>query len=339
MAMGIKMEDLPKISIIVPTRDRPKDLADLLSTILNQSYPPLEVIIVDDSPVASAQQVVNAFSLRFKSINCMLKYVKGNDDGLPAARNLGLKTVEGDAVLFLDDDTLLDQNVIKAIAIFLRDNPEAIGVQPNLRSAKNGESYGLARNCENIIHKVLMLSYCEENSLKVRKSGASVFPTTLTKIINAQRLSGCCCCYKREIFNKLRFDTNLKRWGFMEDLDFSYRVYRSNQKSLYAIPNAKIIHKVSGESRLPTKLNIYMVTMYWFYVFFKIIFKNSILNLVAFIWALTGNMIAVTGGLIIKRKPKREWWNLIYLLGSYATAFRNLRNIRIGKLEFFNNNL
>jgi len=334
------MDNLPRVSVIVPTRDRPRDLADLLLTIINQTYPPLEVIIVDDSPRGSAKQVVDSFSSKFKFINCRLKYVKGSGDGLPAARNLGVKLSSGDAILFLDDDTLLGRNVISAVANFLRDNPGAIGVQPKiLPSANNSDSYVLTKKCENAIYKGLMLSYHEENSLRVRRSGMSVFPNSLTKTIPAQRLSGCCCCYRREIFNKLRFDTNLKRWGFMEDLDFSYRIYRCNPRSLYAIPNAKIIHKVSQKARLPTKLSIYMVTIYWFYVFFKDIFKDSILNLIAFTWALTGNLVAVTGGLIIKRKPKHEWWSLIHLVGSYAVAFRNLKNILMGKLEFFNNNL
>jgi len=184
-----------------------------------------------------------------------------------------------------------------------------------------------------------MLSYHEKNKLGVRRSGSSVFPNYLTKVISAQRLSGCCCCYRREVFSELSFDTNLKRWGSKEDLDFSFRVYKKNLRSLYAIPYAKIIHKTSEEARLPTKLRVYMTTIYWFYVFFKDIFEGSILNLTAFLWALTGNLVTNVGGLIIKRKPKREWWGLIFLFGSYATAFRNLRNILMRRLEFFNKNL
>ena len=333
------MNNLLRVSVIVPTRDRPRDLADLLLTIINQTYPPLEVIIVDDSPGGSAKQVVDSFSSKFKFINCRLKYVKGSGDGLPAARNLGVKLSNGDAILFLDDDTLLGRNVIGALATFLRDNPVAVGVQPNIFSLTKNRSKGeLAEKFENAVYKALMLAYREKNNLTIRRSGASVFPNNLTKVISVQRLSGC-CCYRHEVFSELSFDTNLKRWGFMEDLDFSYRVYKKYPGHLYAIPYAKIIHKASGEARLPTRLSIYMTTIYWFYVFFKDVFEASMLNLIAFLWALTGNLVTNVGGLIIKRKPKREWWGLIYLLGSYATAFRNLKNILMQRLEFFNKNL
>ena len=333
------MNYLPKISVIVCTRDRPNDLEELLSTILKQSYPPSEVIILDDSPASSAKQIAQSFSSKFQLIRCQLKYAKSTGDGLPAARNLGIKLFKGDAILFIDDDVLLDQNILNTLATFLRDSHNAIGVQPKILPIKEEISNRMLAKLENAIYKALMLNYHEENKLKVRRSGASILPNSLTKAITVQRLSGCCCCYKREVFHEFCFDTNLKRWGFMEDLDFSYRLYKKYSQSLYAVPSTKIIHKASKEARLPNRAIIYMTTIYWFYVFFKDIFESSVLNLIAFLWALTGNAVACVGGLIIKRKPKLEWWNLIYLLASYSTALRNLKNIVTLKLEFFNKNL
>lgn len=328
------------VSIIVSTRNRPNDLAELLQTILNQSYPLLGVIIIDDSPMGSAKQIADSYSPKFKFANCRFKYVRGSGDGLPAARNLGVEISEGDAILFLDDDTLLDRNVVNALAAFLQDNPSVIGVQPKiLPSMKSKNSGRLSKKLENAIYKVFMLSYLEENKQAVRRSGMNVSPSEVTKVIRAQRLSGSCSCYRREVVTVLSFDTNLKRWAFMEDLDFSYRVYKKNLGVLYVIPHANIVHKVSGQARLSTKLSINMQTTYWFYVFFKDVFEGSILNLTAFLYALTGSLVTTVGRLITKRKPKREWWGLIYLIGSYTTAFRNLKNLLMLKLEFFNKNL
>jgi len=332
-----------KISVIIPTRDRPNDLADLLQTILYQNYMPSEVIVVDDSPTCSAKSIWNLYVSSFRSKDCDLKYVLGDGDGLPAARNLGVKVAKGDAILFLDDDTLLsDKNVIKVIAEFLEKNSDAMGVQPLIISLNIFTPISkrnlLACKLENIIYKALMLTYNQDNTLSVRRSGASIFPNSLSKIVRAERLSGCCCCYRREIFRRFKFDTNLKRWGSKEDLDFSYRIYKKNPYSLYVIPCAKIIHKQTSKGRLQTKTTIHMFTIYWFYVFFKDIFDSSIVNLIAFMWALMGNLIVTTGGLILKRKPKREWWTLIWLLNAYVVAFKNLRNILGSNLGFFNKN-
>lgn len=329
------MDNLPKVSVVIPTRDRPKDLAELLSTLFNQIYPPLEIIIVDDSPVGSAKQVVNSFSSKFNSIRYELRYVEGSSNGLPAARNLGVKLSTGDVILFLDDDTLLDRNVISTLAAFFKNTPSALGVQPRiLLSTSHLSNRRLVGKFKNAVNKVLLLTYYEKNKLRVRRSGASVFPNPLTKVISAQRLSGC-CCYRREVFSALSFDTNLKRWGFMEDLDFSYRIYKKNPSSLYVVPHTKITHKASIEARLPTKLAVYMTTTYWFYVFFKDVFEDSILNLIAFLWASIGSLASIMGVLITKKKPKDEWWALIYLLGSYIVSFKNLKQILTRKLDFF----
>lgn len=329
---------LLRVSIIVATFNRPKDLTLLLSTILTQTYPILEVIIVDDSKTGSAQPIVISKKSLFRSASIELKYVIGGQ-GLPAARNLGVKVSEGDVLLFLDDDVLLEKGVVEALAEFLERKPLAMAVQPLiLPEHRSLDNKGFTKKFEKALQRVFMLTFSEENKFEVRRSGASIFPYPLTNEINVRRLSGC-CCYKRMVFNILSFDANLKRWAFMEDLDFSYRVYKRYPRSLYIIPQARVIHSESEEARLPEKLNICMGTIYWFYVFFKDFLKGSMLNLVAFLWALTGNAVACVGGLILKRKPKLEWWNLIYLLGAYAIAFRNLKNILMLQLEFFNKNL
>jgi len=327
-----------KLSIIIPTRNRPRDLEALLHSILYQTRFPFEVIIVDDSDNDLTKNLVKKYEPEFTKICSRLKYIKGSKDGLPAARNLGVKFAEGDLIFFLDDDTLLEKNVIQTLILFFENNPKALGVQPQILNIGGADSYSkhTLSLFENAIYKVLMLTYSAENKLCVRRSGMSIFPSTLTRVITAQRLSGCCFCIRREIFTNFKFDENLKRWAFMEDLDFSYRVYKKNPGSLFVIPSAKVVHKHSPEGRISSKTSIYMSIIYWFYIFFKDFFEASILNLLVFMWALAGYVIATTGGLLLKRKPKREWWNLIWLLEAYIIAFKNLKSILEHDLEFFN---
>lgn len=336
-----EIKRLPRISIVIATRDRSKDLAELLISLLNQNYAPFETIIVDDSSSYLTKEIIASFDSMFEKIHCSLKYFKGRDNGLPAARNLGVENTEGDVILFLDDDTLLGRSIVRSLAVFFRDNSIALGVQPKriyLSDNKSKNEVSI-KNLRNAIRKALMLNYYEKNKFQARISGYGINPYPLTKVISTQILYGSSFSFRREVFNEFSFDSNLRRWAFMEDLDFSYRVYKKYPRSIYAIPYAKFIHKGSDEARLPTKTRIYMMTIYLFYIFFKNIFDDSIINLIAFLWALTGNLIGNIGDLIIKRKERYEWWSIIYLLGSYATAFRNLDNIRSQKLEFFNKNL
>lgn len=71
------MIGLPTLSLVIPTRDRAEVLTNLLKDIVKQISLPIEVVIVGDSPLSSAENVAGLFSPQFKSISCSLFYLKG----------------------------------------------------------------------------------------------------------------------------------------------------------------------------------------------------------------------------------------------------------------------
>lgn len=328
-----------RMSVIVPTRNRPDDLQELLRCLCAQRRAPHEVIVVDGSSIGSAKNTAKAFRLRFRSRGCRLKYVRGGYDGLPAARNLGVRYASGEAVLFLDDDTLPDREQIDALTEFLEDNPLALGLQTRVERLGITSQHGFAHRLWNATCKTLMLSYTEENRMSVRRSAERVTPGTLRRVVPAQALFGCSFCFRRSVFERFKFDVNLKRWGYLEDLDFSYRVYRSHPNSLYAIPNALVLHKASPTSRMPNEQVVNMNTVYRFYVFFKNISRDSRLNLSAFLWAQIGRLLKEVLTLLLQRKSAKQSWELVYLLRSYLLAFQHLREILRAELAFFNNRI
>lgn len=331
------MTHFPRISVIIPTRDRTNDLTDLIKTILDQTRMPLQTIIVDGSKEGSARQVTFSFRAKLESCGCQLVYVPGGYDGLPTARNLGVQFAKGDAIFFLDDDILLDRDAIHELSSFLKNNETALGVEPlGIIDKKLLSSKLASGKAWNTLAKILMLSYSEKNRYCVRRSGESIFPSNITRPMLAQRLRGFAMCYRASVLKKYSFDTNLKRWGYLEDLDFSYRVQSSNPNSLYAIPHAKVLHKVSSESRMHADLQTQMRTIYRFYIFFKTKSHESILNVPTFMLAQLGHLIEAVTRLTITRSGQ-DSWELIYFLRSYVLAFTNLRDILKADLEFFNN--
>jgi len=339
---------MPKVSVIIPTKDRPKDLGELLKGILTQDYRPLEVIVVDDSQSMTALPVVNSLRNKFISSGIDLLHIKGSGEGLPSARNIGITNSKGDIVCFFDDDILfLDKSTIRKLVTFMISNSKVLCVQPIILTAyidRSTQEYKIyvakgPSPIENAIYKVLMVTYCDIDRFDVRRSGMSIFPLKVTKVIEARRLSGCFFCCKREVFRKVLFDTKLKRWGYMEDLDFSYRVYSIYNRGLYLVPYTKILHKCSPASRLPSEKQRQMEIIYWAYVFFKNFFKGSIINLFSFLWALVGYGLIILGRLIVKDGDKNEWRKLIFLLKAYLRLLKNMKNIIQGDLEFFNREL
>lgn len=89
----------PLISCIVPVFDGERYLGEALESILQQSYRPLEIIIVDDGATDSTAAVAACYGEQGT-------YLRQANAGPAAARNLGLSTARGEFIAFLDADDL-----------------------------------------------------------------------------------------------------------------------------------------------------------------------------------------------------------------------------------------
>ncbi len=88
-----------KVSVIIPTHNRPEMLKRALLSVLAQSYRDLEVIVVDDGLTERADQVVASFA------DARTRYIPHeHEKGGGAARNTGIKVASGEFIAFLDDD-------------------------------------------------------------------------------------------------------------------------------------------------------------------------------------------------------------------------------------------
>jgi GT2 family glycosyltransferase len=101
---------LPSFSIIVPTFDRPRELAACLESISHLDYPRdrLEVIVVDDgSPSPAAAIAEDAPRVRLE---------RRDHAGPAAARNAGAGLASGDVLAFLDDDCRPEASWLRTVA-------------------------------------------------------------------------------------------------------------------------------------------------------------------------------------------------------------------------------
>lgn len=90
---------MPRVSIVIPTCNRPELLKRALNSVLNQTYQDFEIIVVDDGQKESAEDVVGQFNGE------RIKYIKHAErKGGAVARNTGIKSAQGEFIAFLDDD-------------------------------------------------------------------------------------------------------------------------------------------------------------------------------------------------------------------------------------------
>lgn len=77
------MKNYIKVSVVIPTYNREKEIMKCLESVINQTYPPYEVIVVDDGSSDNTIQ-------KIEELNCSkVRILRQNHRGAQAARNYG----------------------------------------------------------------------------------------------------------------------------------------------------------------------------------------------------------------------------------------------------------
>jgi len=92
-------EQLKTVSVIITACDRPLFLKTAIQSVLDQSYPILQIIIVDDSVNSSLEYVCQSFNS-----SKIVYYRNSQGYGASVSRNLGIDQADGEILAFLDDD-------------------------------------------------------------------------------------------------------------------------------------------------------------------------------------------------------------------------------------------
>ena len=110
------MKFQPYISIIIPTKNRPKDLNLCLFGLLQQSSDAqFEILIVDDHSLPTYSLEYQRVLAKFQELNCHFFQLPLGKNGAAHARNLAFKKSKGEIIAFLDDDAIPDNDWIKII--------------------------------------------------------------------------------------------------------------------------------------------------------------------------------------------------------------------------------
>ena len=108
----------PKASIIIPTYNRARYSPEAVESALSQTYPNIEVIVVNDGSTDDTEQVLTSYMKH-------ICYIKQENGGCAAAKNRGLEVAEGEFFNLLDDDDRIHPEKIQR-------QIEAFQKKPNL---------------------------------------------------------------------------------------------------------------------------------------------------------------------------------------------------------------
>jgi len=107
----------PLVSVIMPTFNRADWLAESIGSVLGQTYPHLELIVVDDGSTDCTAEVVQGFGQA-------LTYRWDDHRGVSAARNRGVAAAQGTLIGFLDSDDVWQPGKVAAQVALFQQQPD-----------------------------------------------------------------------------------------------------------------------------------------------------------------------------------------------------------------------
>jgi glycosyltransferase involved in cell wall biosynthesis len=114
-----------KVSIITPVYNQAKFIGETIRSVLNQDYPDIEYIILDDGSTDETQEVIKPFLDK-------LKYIRHANIGESRTVNKGYRQCNGDIVGVVNsDDPLFTSDAVTRIVRCFQDHPDTLAVYPD----------------------------------------------------------------------------------------------------------------------------------------------------------------------------------------------------------------
>ncbi len=217
---------MQRLSLVVPTKDRPDDLRKLLESIAAQTRPPDQVVVVDGS-----EPPVRAVCEAFPGLP--RDYVRVFPPSLARQRNAGMARLRPDITHagYLDDDIVLEPDAIEAMMrAWERAAPEVGGIGFNITNRPRPPAMALRR---------LFLIEPREPG-RMLASGCAGSHYVCERDHEADWLSGGAAVWRREVIGQFPYDEWFVGTGLLEDVDYSFNV-RGRYRLLVA-SGARLAH-------------------------------------------------------------------------------------------------
>jgi glucosyl-dolichyl phosphate glucuronosyltransferase len=265
-----------KISAVIPTKNRPKDLLVAVESIINQSLVPNQLVIIDQSELLQSESAIRPL---LEKTGIKLTYIYDRSiTGLVHAKQVGVSSSVGDIVCFLEDDIELEESYIHEMSNAFKLNPSMMGccgVVTNLGHLSKYYVYFF-----HLFHRDIFYD---------QRVGVHGFTEKIqANLIASRYLSGGTSAFRKVVFDKVLFDLN-NNFFMLEDIDFSMRANNAFGDVFYINTKARLAHYMSPVNRSVYQQR-YQKKLREFVVFYKK-HTHGIKSFIALVWLLIGMII------------------------------------------------
>jgi glycosyltransferase involved in cell wall biosynthesis len=207
----------PLVSVVLPTRDRCQLLPRAIASVVAQSYPNWELLVVDDGSVDGTPGLLAA------SDDPRLRSFRGPGAGVCAARNIALRHARGELVAYLDDDNIMHPQWLKSVVWAFQQRPNTA---------------------------VLYGAFVVDDSARLKRQGSGELPQTYFfpydhQAVAVDNIADIGCMAHRAGLPHARFDETLREMG---DWDLFLRLTRDAPP--LALPAIACFYTTDAPNRL-----------------------------------------------------------------------------------------
>ncbi len=134
--MEMRGDEQYKVSVIIPSYNRIDYIGEAIDSVLNQTYPASELIVVDDGSTDGSYEYLQGLAQDGKIQ--LLSHPGRANKGQSAALNLGLEQAQGDFIAILDSDDVFELNKLELQVNYFRAHPD-VGIVYGDATAIDGE--------------------------------------------------------------------------------------------------------------------------------------------------------------------------------------------------------
>ena len=212
----------PFVSVIVRTCQRPSVLRETLISIRNQTYPNVEVVVVEDGKPDAKEMI----ETEFNDLTIQY-YATGERKGRSVAGNIGLSMAKGEYINFLDDDDLFYADHIETLVVALQNTDKKA-------------AYSFAFETPVVVHSQEPYEYEVISHIGRHKQSFDKITLSHHNYIPIQ-----CIMFSRELYEKLGgFDETL---DYLEDWDLWVRYMQETDYE--CVPKTTSIYKVPAKKQ------------------------------------------------------------------------------------------
>jgi len=331
------MNKKPRLSVLIPTKNRSRSLARCLDSLTKQSFTDFEVVIVDGGSTDETRCVVEKYSGKLRII---FEIQKG---GLIPQQNKGWRISNGEILVRIDDDIIATPGWLNAIVETFKISDEIGGVTGPTIIPENRKKFRdlflFQEKFKNggifwrLLGKVYFNYFMEGQPFAVGKwfkSGAFSLGSNYPECLNLKgpievdHHEACNMAVKKILLEKIGgFDETYIGIGEFNEPDVSFKIRKLGYKIMFN-PKAAVYHLPSKEGFFKERPNSYGRVLNFINFYFKHIKPNTPDKFVRFF----SYLLFLNGYFIYKAITSGQINQLRCILGTIAGLSKNMFRIR-----------